>query len=293
MQDLRDLECLIALARHQHFARAAEACGLSQPAFSMRIKALEDRLNTRIVKRGNRFEGLTPEGEVVLTHAKSITSQVRAMKEQLGANAGEIAGSLTLGVIPTAGAYASQIAARLYKRHPRIRLRIETVTSLAILQGLDDRRFDAGVTYTEGVSEDLLDVISLYDERYVLLVPDSLDPGGDTITWEAAGALPLMLLEPDMQNRRIIDKAFRDIGISPRIVTESNGFVPAMFMASRGVGATVIPEVLATALGTVRNTRMLRLVDPEIEKSICFVARGQGARTPAVAALAELLSSES
>ena len=43
MLDLRDLECLSALARHKHFARAAEECGMSQPAFSMRIRNLEDR----------------------------------------------------------------------------------------------------------------------------------------------------------------------------------------------------------------------------------------------------------
>ena len=72
MLDLRDLECLSALARHKHFARAAEDCGMSQPAFSMRIRNLEERLETQIVRRGNRFQGLTAEGELVLAHGRAL-----------------------------------------------------------------------------------------------------------------------------------------------------------------------------------------------------------------------------
>ena len=107
MLDLRDLECLSALARHKHFARAAEECGMSQPAFSMRIRNLEDRLETQIVRRGNRFQGLTAEGEVVLSHGRAILESTRALEEQVRAAKGEVIGRLRLGTIPTANAYAA------------------------------------------------------------------------------------------------------------------------------------------------------------------------------------------
>ena len=60
------LEFLIALAREQHFGRAAEACGVTQPTLSAGIKQLEDTFVVLLVQRGSRFRGFTPEGERVL-----------------------------------------------------------------------------------------------------------------------------------------------------------------------------------------------------------------------------------
>ena len=60
------LEFLLALAREQHFGRAAETCGVTQQTLSAGVKSLEDRFGVRLVQRGSRFQGFTPEGERVL-----------------------------------------------------------------------------------------------------------------------------------------------------------------------------------------------------------------------------------
>lgn len=294
MQDLRDLECLIALARHRHFARAAEQCGLSQPAFSMRIRNLEERLNTRIVKRGNRFQGLTANGEKVLDHAKAILGQVRALEQEIRGSTGDIVGSLTIGVVPTAGAFAASVGQRLAAQHPGIELRLETATSLAIQQGVDDGRFDVGMTYTEGVSVAFLNALPLYDEGYLLLLPDELASGrGEAITWRDAAELPLILLEQGMQNRRIIDQVFDGIGVRPRVIAETNEFMAAVLLASQGMGATVIPDVLREAAARFGQTRALPLTEPIVHKSVCLVSRRHETDVPAVAALKALLAEAS
>ncbi len=59
----RQLEYFVALARERHFARAANACHVSQPALSEAIRKLEHELKVPLVRRGQKFEGLTPEGE--------------------------------------------------------------------------------------------------------------------------------------------------------------------------------------------------------------------------------------
>jgi hypothetical protein len=66
MVEIKDMRLLAALARHRHFARAAEASGISQPAFSARIRKIEERLGLPVVRRGNKFQGFTREGEVLL-----------------------------------------------------------------------------------------------------------------------------------------------------------------------------------------------------------------------------------
>ena len=285
MLDLRDLECLVALTRQRHFAKAAETCGMSQPAFSMRIRNLEERLDTQIVKRGNRFQGMTAEGQTIVDHALGILDQVRALEEKVRAAKGEVVGRLVLAAIPTAIAYAAHVAQRLREVHPGIRMRIESTTSLAIQQGIEDGRFDAGLTYSDSASSDFLRIDKLYGERYVLLVPDALRPEGDSVTWAKASELPLILLEPEMQNRRILDRIFENAGVEPDVIAETNGFMAAVVMALQGTGATVLPQVLVEALGSFERASLVQLTDPVVERSVCLVTPRRGQGIPVVDAL--------
>ena len=80
---LDKLEAFIALARAQHFGKAAEELGVTQPTLSAAIKQLEGELGVMLVKRGSRFQGLTDEGEQVLGWARRISGDARAMREQM------------------------------------------------------------------------------------------------------------------------------------------------------------------------------------------------------------------
>ena len=263
---------------------------MSQPAFSMRIRNLEDRLDTQIVKRGNRFQGLTSEGEVIVARARTIIGHVRALEEEVRAADGEVVGSLTLGAIPTASAYAAHVATWLRRSNPGITTRIETTTSLLVQQGVDDGLYDAGITYTEGASTDLLDLRELYEERYALLMPEHLAPEGATeISWQEAARLPLILLEREMRNRRIVDQVFAEVGAQPDVVAETNGFVAAVAMAIEGTGATVVPRVLLDTLGALAKTTWLPLVDPVVAKSVSLVTPRNDKRIPVVEALKRTL----
>ncbi len=272
MIDLKDLECLVALARFRHFARAAQECGLSQPAFSMRIRHLEENLNVSIVKRGNRFQQLTPEGEKVLAHARDILERTETLERELRASRGEVTGSLVLGVVPTAVAVAAQLAIRLQDDHAGLRIRVITASSLAILQGIEDRQFDAGLTYSDGVSSDLMHLDHIYDERYVLVAPkEMVKKTTIEISWEDAADMPLTLLEPAMQNRKIIDKVFESCGKRPRVMLESNGFNAAIVIAKAGKAATIVPKVLIEEMGGDGDVKVLELVNPTVEKQVSLV----------------------
>ncbi|WP_412552718.1 LysR family transcriptional regulator [Shimia sp. MIT1388] len=273
MISLKDLEFLSSLARHGHFARAAEECGVSQPAFSMRIRKLEERLDAAIVKRGNRFQGFTPEGEALVRHARKIMDSVKLLEEEFRSAGGEITGRMTIGVIPTAVGFAAEAVQNLRADHPGIIVRLQTVSSLAIQQGLENGVFDAGITYGEGVSPEMVRVEHLYNESYLLLAPKALAPRDTgTASWEEAAALPLSLLDPSMQNRRILDVIFRDLGVIPNVVAETGEFTASMLMAANGVAATVIPAGLANCLGDMPNTVALPLTSPEEEKDVSLVS---------------------
>ncbi|MGR3570729.1 LysR family transcriptional regulator [Brevirhabdus sp.] len=286
MLDLKDLRCLSALARHKHFARAALECGISQPAFSMRIRRIEERLQISIVKRANRFQGLTEDGMMIMRHARSIMDEVEIFEQEFRSSKGDVSGSLKIGVIPTAAGYAATLLAALNRDHPNIVGRIESASSLAIQQGLEDGRYDAGLTYEDGTPRDLLQIEPLYEESYVLMVPEALAPRSEgTVTWAEAAELPLTLLDPSMQNRRILDQVFDLAGAAPRVIAETSGFASAIVMVVQGLAATVLPGVLSQSLGAIQGTVILPLTEPVVEKTVCLITGARETSLPTIEAL--------
>ena len=79
----RHLQYLTALARERHFARAAAACNVSQPTLSAGIKHLEESLGVLLVERGQRYVGLTPEGERALAMAQRVLADYDGLKQEL------------------------------------------------------------------------------------------------------------------------------------------------------------------------------------------------------------------
>ncbi len=291
MIEIRDLQLLSALARHRHFAKAAEECGISQPAFSMRIRNLEDRLGVSIVRRANRFQGLTEEGVMIVQRARRILDETKALEQQVLAAKGEITGTLILGVIPTAIAFTGRLTKRLRDAHPRIVTRIETMSATAIQHRLDEGSLDAGITYGDSIGTDLRQVQPLYEETYVLLVPSHMADETGPIPWARVAEFPLSLLEPQMQNRRILDRIFSEQGLHPDVVAETSGFTASMVMAREGLAATVIPRVLVRALGDLKDTKVLPLVDPVVSKPICLATLTRDPELPTVGALRDVVAS--
>ncbi len=170
------MQLLAALARNRHFARAAEECGISQPAFSARIRNLEIELQTPIVKRGNRFMGFTHEGKIVLKWARQLLSDAEGLRQEIEAAKGALSGRLSMGAVPTAITYAAQKLERYRAMHPGLVIELHSASSSQIWRGLEEFTLDAGITYFEPELPKSLNAETLYEERYVLLVPSKLAP---------------------------------------------------------------------------------------------------------------------
>ena len=279
------MELLVALAQHRHFARAAASAGISQPAFSARIRNIEESVGAPLVRRGNRFAGFTAEGEIVLRWARRMLADAEGLRQEMQAARGALSGSIAIGVVPTAVTFAARAPAALRARHPGLTIRLLSRSSDEIARGLEDFTLDAGVTYLDAAPPKLRR-IPLYDERYALLVPPALAPRAEgEATWAEAAALPLCLLTRDMQNRRIVDDAFAQAGARPEPVMETNAFVAALAQVAGGTLATVVPETLADALPLARGAVRLSLTAPEVAASIGLVLAPRDPEPPALAAL--------
>ncbi len=211
------LEFLLALAREQHFGRAAEACGVTQPTLSAGVKQLEDSFGVLLVNRGSRFQDFTPEGERVLDWARRIVGDSRAMREEVHALKHGLTGRLRIAAIPTALAMIETLTTLYHERHPDVQFTVLSCNSTEIFRLLENLEIDAGVTYLDNEPIGRVTGVPLYRERYRLLTSTDAPLGNrDKVTWAEVAQVPLCLLTPDMQKRRIIEGLLRAAGGDPQ-----------------------------------------------------------------------------
>lgn len=284
--DIRQLRYLVALARERHFARAAEACGVAQPTLSAGLRNLEDELGVPVVERGNRFKGLTPEGERVLAWAQRILADCDALEQELVAARRSLRGRVAIGVIPSALTMVAGLATALLARQPGVGLKLLSMTSIEIQRGLDGFELHAGITYLDNEPLARVRALPLYRERYVLLTRggQGLD-GRAGIGWAEAAEQRLCLLVPEMQNRRIVDAAFAQAGVRPSPVIETDSMVALASHVRDGGFAAVMPEHFLPKLGVAHGLLALPLQSPEVAHDVGLVVADREPTPPMVAAL--------
>jgi len=283
------LEFLLVLARERHFGRAAEVCGVTQPTLSAGVKQLEDSFGVLLVNRGSRFLGLTPEGDRVLEWAKRIVGDTRTMRQEVNAlKQGRLVGHLRIAVIPTALAMVSALTTPYRERHPDVRFTIRSSASIEVLTWLDNLEVDAGISYLDNEPVGNVRAVPLYREHYRLLISaDSPLGSRKSVTWAEVAHVPLCLLTPDMQNRRIIDRLLRESGNgeSATPTLESNSMILLFSHVRTGRWASVMPAILAEALGLIGTVRAIPIVEPAAIHTIGLIVPHREPMTPTTAAL--------
>lgn len=279
------LDCFLALARVQHFARAAAECGVTQPTLSAAIKSLEDELGVLLVVRGSRFQGLTPEGQRVLEWARRIVGDARTMKEEMRAVRRGLTGHMRIAVIPTALAAVPRITTPFRARHPDVTFSILSRTSIQILSLIENHEIDAGITYLDNEPMGRVATVALYRERYRLVANRDQIAGRESVTWAEAAQLPLCLLTPDMQNRRIIDRHLAESGVSVAPTLESNSMIVLFAHVKTGQWASIMPADLVATLGLNEPLSSAAIIEPDASHTIGLVAPFREPHTPLVSAL--------
>lgn len=279
------LEMFLALAREAHFGRAAESLGITQPALSGAIKALEDQLGVQLVFRGSRYRGLTPEGERAQVWARRMVADARALSAEMRAARAGLNGVLRLGAIPTALPLVARLTAPFARRHPGVRIRIRSCTSAEVLDGLADLSLEAGLTYLDNEPLGPVAQVPLWTEFYRLLCASAHPMAGRAeVTWAEVAGEALCLLTSDMQNRRIIDQLLAEAGAVAAPTVEANSTIALVAHVQTGGWVSVVPQGLA-AMFAGGGLAAVPIVAPEAEHAVGLVAARRDPPTPLVQAL--------
>jgi LysR family transcriptional regulator, hydrogen peroxide-inducible genes activator len=168
---LRDLQYVVAVARHGHFGNAATACHVSQPALSSQIKKIEEMLGIVLFERSNRRVALTELGEAVVTQAQVVLEEAEKIVAIAKATRETLVGPFRLGAIATLGPYLMpHLLSALRKEYPKLELILKEGLTDGLLAELRAGRLDA-VLAARTFDEDNVTVFPLFSEPFLLTVP--------------------------------------------------------------------------------------------------------------------------
>ncbi|GGY01518.1 LysR substrate-binding domain-containing protein [Streptomyces djakartensis] len=278
---LAQLRAFAAVAEHLHFRDAAGAIGMSQPALSGAVSALEETLGVTLLERTTRKVLLSPEGERIAVRAKAVLGEVGALMEEAEAARAPFTGVLRLGVIPTVAPYLLPTVLRLvHERYPHLDLQVHEEQTGNLLDGLTNGRLDllllAVPLGVPGVVE-----LPLFDEDFVLVTPLGHRLGGrEGIPREALRELNLLLLDEGHclrdQALDICREAGRD---DVPVTTTAAGLSTLVQLVAGGLGVTLLPRTALT-VETSRNDRLLTgyFAAPAPTRRIALAMRAGAAR---------------
>ena len=285
---MRQLRYFEALAQNRHFGRAAEACAISQPALSLQIKELEERLGAPLVERGTRTIRLTELGEAFAARARDILRAVDELGDLARASHSPLAGRLRIGVIPTVAPYLlPAVLKAIAERYPALDLRPREAVTQTLVADLVDGRLDTAIVALP-VSEPSLDEVALFEEEFLLARPVA-DSGRPVPDPQMLREMRLLLLEEG--------HCFRDQALSyceasaslPRDLMEGSSLGTLVQMVGAGIGVTLLPQMAVPIETRSAAISTVRLGRPRPSRTIGMIWRKSNPLSGAFGQLAEIV----
>lgn len=287
---LKQLRYFEALAREQHFGRAAEACSVTQPALSMQIQELEASLGIALVERTRNGVRLTPKGAVIANRAQRLLNDARDLIDYAKQSAGVLNGALRLGVIPSLAPYLlPPLLPMLKDAYPDLELHVRETQTHPLTDELLEGRLDV-LLLALPLNQSDIEECPIFDDRFLLAMPtDKKLSGRVRATKELVESDRLLLLE---EGHCLRDQALAYCSLQQ--VDSLNTFGASSLstiveMVSAGLGMTLLPEICLGVEGRRSDIKVIRFVDPEPSRSIGLAWRRSSPRREDFLALADLI----
>ena len=198
------------VAEHLSFRKAAEQLFLTQPAVTLQIKALEDDLRVRVFDRTGGRVSLTPQGRVLLRHARRISAIVSEAEQDLAAGEGRLSGELSLGVSTTIAQYVlPRLIGAFLAEHPRVRFSLHSGNTEEIVAFLLDEKVSIGLIEGPARHREVHTEPFMEDEMVLIAHPDF---EANRISRQQLLASTLLMREQGSGSRRVVETALQRAG---------------------------------------------------------------------------------
>lgn len=267
--NLDQLRTFAAVIDQKSFSGAAARLGISQPAVSLQVRALEKRFGVKLIERVGRRAGPTAAGAEFLAHAREVEAALGAAADAMAPHARGTAGRVRLGTGATACIYLLPgVLRELRRRFPSLEIVVSTGNTPDMLRAVEENRIDIALVTLPAAGR-MLDVRPLLDDEFVLVAPRGTRLPGEITAAELA-KLPLVQYEPGANTRRVIDEWALRAGHPLKAIMELGSVEAMKELVGAGLGSSVLPHM---ALRGRNEPFVVRSLKPRLYRKLALVLR--------------------
>ncbi len=288
--NLQQLEYIVAVDRHRHFARAAKACFVTQPTLSMMIQKLEDELGSKIFDRSKQPVVPTETGRLIIEQARVVLREKNKIGEIVQQQRGIVGGQLEVGIIPTLAPYLVPLfITQFLKKYPLVRIRIQEITTEVLVDKLKRGQLDVGLLVTP-LKDAAIRETPLFYEAFMVysshgfekeyLLPEDINPN------------ELWLLEEGHCFRsQILNLCELKKQTDAPLQYEAGSIETLKQLVEKHQGVTILPELAVRTLSPREKKRLIPFQPPAPVREVSLVTHRDFIKRRLIEALeAEILA---
>jgi DNA-binding transcriptional LysR family regulator len=234
------------VVRHRSFSKAAEELFISQPAVTKHIKGLEHKVGTRLIERGRGGFHLSEAGKILFKSAQKISNHLREVENHLGRLQKERHGLLRIG---TTESYSRCLMPKLLSGFqnlfPSIKIALDVGNSEEIEKSLTAYRNDLALIGMTKVPPKFESIPFLKEELVLIVSPSQPMAKREKVSLKAIRKFPFIIRAKGSTTRKIILKAFQELGIRPSLLIEAGSSEFIKQWVSEGKGISIIVRRIA------------------------------------------------
>ena len=284
---LHQLNYFVALARLEHYTKAAEEIGISQPTLSHAIAGLEEELGVKLFRKQGRNVVLTKYGRFFLGYVEESMNVLELGVSKTKGMAGQTKGVIDLAYIYTLGSeFVPRLVGDFLRSHEELETEFHfTVGNTSeLIQGLKDEKYDiAFCSMMENEPEVSFTPVGI--QNLVVVIPKQHPLSGrGEVDLEEAALYPQIYFTQGSGRRPVVDRLFEMAKIRPQIAYEIEEDGAMAGLVAQNFGIAVMPDI---PLLKNMNVEVLKLRSPRYQRYIYMALSKENYQTPIVEKFAE------
>lgn len=294
MPSLSQLEYIVAVDKHRHFGKAADACHVTQPTLSMQIQKVEEEIGYPLFDRLKKPVVPTAKGQRFISQAKILLHEHHKLLDLSRNQSGELSGEFRLGVIPTVAPYLLPLFIESFsKSYPKIHLFIDELKTDTILKMLAEDALDAGILATPLHEPGLKERPLFYEPFYLYASKDSPLNSRKRIKEDDLDAQHMWLLEDGHCFRNQIVRYCSlqgQDGVFPNVQFEGGNIDTLRHLVRKSQGYTLVPALFVETLSEAEKRDYVREFErPQPVREVSLIYRRDQWKSDILEALASTI----
>lgn len=286
---LTQLEYIVALDSHRHFALAAEKCFITQPTLSMQIQKLEEELGVKIFDRTKQPVMPTEIGAEIIARARITLREAQQIKQLINDQKDTLAGELRIGIIPTLAPY---LLPPLYKsirtKYPKLNLVIKESITEDVIHELKNNRLDCGIVVTPLKDPSIKEEVLFYEELFVYVSQKNALSAKKYVLASEIDPNQLWLLEEGHCFRsQILNLCELRKSTDFHFQYETGNIETLKRMVDKSDGITILPELAVMEFSKAQLKLVRQLKQPSPAREVSLVTHRDHIKTKLITTLKE------